>query len=151
MLGSPSKLISFYDTDGNICGYDAPVADYPYIYFPSFDENKLFTSICVSECPRSGDTEAYCHPTKKIPSCKDGDKIKGTTLKFSVYPTVLIQDRVCFPTDEMGDNSDIFNEFSHDAHDFDIVLQEVYKYWPYIVVSIPVAILISILYLYMLK
>ena len=37
LYGDPQLLITLADGDGNGCGYDAPVKEYPYLYYPTID------------------------------------------------------------------------------------------------------------------
>jgi len=52
--GNFKRLTKAYDPDGKGCGVD--YLNYPYIYFasPSFDS--LWVTVCVSECPKDGDS-----------------------------------------------------------------------------------------------
>ena len=98
--GKPAQLFYFYDDDGNACGHDDIVKDYPYLYFPNvinglknFDSDKMLKAVCVKECPgkHTGNFphELSCHKTKLTTTC-DVDK-------ENYYESKPLLQRVCFP------------------------------------------------------
>ena len=80
--GDPKKLLVPWDSDGNGCGYQDHVKDYPNLYWaepPSIELlteaattlnfekalGILSTGICVKECPTSNPKDVVeCYPTK---------------------------------------------------------------------------------------
>lgn len=48
------------DTQGRLCGIDLPA--YPYVYFVGAPE--IERRVCVSSCPKQGDTKLECAPTE---------------------------------------------------------------------------------------
>ena len=98
--GKPAQLFYFYDDDGNACGHDDIVKDYPYLYFPNvinglknFDSNKMLQAVCVKECPgkHTGDFPHVlsCHKTKLTTTCDVN--------KENYYESKPLLQRVCFP------------------------------------------------------
>ena len=109
--GKPAQLFYFYDDDGNACGHDDIVKDYPYLYFPNvinglknFDSNKMLQAVCVKECPgkHTGDFPhpLSCHTTKLTTTCNVN--------KENYYESKPLLQRVCFPKsdDELSYDSD---------------------------------------------
>ena len=98
--GKPAQLFYFYDDDGNACGHDDIVKDYPYLYFPNvinglknFDSDKMLKAVCVKECPgkHTGDFPhpLSCHTTKLTTTCNVN--------KENYYESKPLLQRVCFP------------------------------------------------------
>ena len=98
--GKPAQLFYFYDDDGNACGHDDVVKDFPYLYFPNvinglknFDSNKMLQAVCVKKCPGKypggDDTTIECHKTKLTTDCK--------VTKENYYESKPLLQRVCFP------------------------------------------------------
>lgn len=73
--GQPSKLMVAYDADGNACGVDDKVKDYPLIYLALPWKGYLNHTTCVKKCPNweldtPAPTTFDCVPNKIITDCK---------------------------------------------------------------------------------
>lgn len=143
--GSPSKLMVPYDSNGKGCGLDAPLQDYPYIYFANPIPGHLNFTLCLSKCPNYNDTQAdnyslYCKPYGNRTDCT-GIKIdiKNTSFKtlmdfennhsitsdsVLIYSTVPVFKRLCMPDASLLvkkfitlNNSAISDKFSNSMND----------------------------------
>lgn len=65
--GNFKRLTKAYDPDGKGCGVDYP--DYPYIYFASPSIDSLWVTVCVSECPKAGDSSLKCQTNSVVNTC----------------------------------------------------------------------------------
>lgn len=48
--GTKGSVTNVMDSSGNLCGIDANVKNYPYLYMYKFEAN--YRSVCVKECPK---------------------------------------------------------------------------------------------------
>lgn len=48
--GTNGSVTNIMDSSGNLCGVDANVKNYPYLYMYKFEAN--YRSVCVKECPK---------------------------------------------------------------------------------------------------
>jgi len=131
--GKPAQLFYFYDDDGNACGHDDVVKDFPYLYFPNvinglknFDSDKMLQAVCVKKCPGKypGGTEytLECHKTKLTTTCD--------VTKENYYESKPLLQRVCFPKsdDELSYDPDTqFKIKIYDPNTGDSFEKVVYK------------------------
>ena len=118
--GKPAQLFYFYDDDGNACGHDDVVKDFPYLYFPNvinglknFDSNKMLQAVCVKKCPGKypggDDTTIECHKTKLTTTC--------TISKENYYESKPLLQRVCFPKSDDELSYDPVTQFKIKIYD----------------------------------
>ena len=118
--GKPAQLFYFYDDDGNACGHDDVVKDFPYLYFPNvinglknFDSNKMLQAVCVKKCPGKypggDDTTIECHKTKLTTDCK--------VTKENYYESKPLLQRVCFPKSDDELSCDPVTQFKIKIYD----------------------------------
>ena len=103
--GKPSQLFYFYDDDGNACGSDDKVKDYPFLYFTNviggllhFDTDKMLSAVCVKTCPNS--TTANISPDgKKVTlDCVPTTNTTSCVIDYmNYYESREFLNRVCFP------------------------------------------------------
>ena len=118
--GKPAQLFYFYDDDGNACGHDDVVKDFPYLYFPNvinglknFDSNKMLQAVCVKKCPGKypggASTTLECHKTKLTTTC--------TISKENYYESKPLLQRVCFPKSDDELSYDPVTQFKIKIYD----------------------------------
>lgn len=96
--GSPGKLLSPLDADGNFCGYSEGFEAYPYMYaydinIVSGGVNDLYASAtCVKTCPTKDSGKIDCKPTDLI-TAKGG----CATTAFTRYDTYGFLGKICMP------------------------------------------------------
>lgn len=78
--GNPESLGRGYDYNGRICGIDAAVADYGYLYFAIPYKGYLDKTICVKSCPTTNSVTIDCVPTKANTNCIATINFKSTTI-----------------------------------------------------------------------
>ena len=84
--GNFKKLTHAYDPDGKGCGVDYP--NYPYIYFASPHADSLWVTVCVSACPKEGDTILKCQTNSVVKSCS-AVNYSDNTKTVQIYDTTL--------------------------------------------------------------
>jgi hypothetical protein len=93
--GNPTLIGRGYDFDGNMCGVDTKVKDYPYLYWPlpGVLEKYRKNTVCVKTCPEvTGTGSVDCFFNTAYPSsCAETDvgvspSTKQTTLVAGTAP-----------------------------------------------------------------
>lgn len=142
--GNTKNSVSAYDIDGNACGKGANKS-YPYLYFTIDFKSwtKIVESVCVSKCPTSStDTNFLCKVNSKITSCSQIVPVK----------TVLVIHTFCMKETGHGTTQAV-NVKAYDMGDsiYEAVMGDVMSAWWVFLIIYIVALLLSCLYVYLLK
>eukprot|EP00930_Biecheleria_cincta_P045470 TRINITY_DN31333_c0_g1_i1.p1 TRINITY_DN31333_c0_g1~~TRINITY_DN31333_c0_g1_i1.p1 ORF type:complete len:700 (-),score=71.44 TRINITY_DN31333_c0_g1_i1:291-2390(-) len=176
--GNPRRLTHGFNYQGELCGVDAPVLSKPLVYWcgaGGVQDNghpvKLDTQfpICVESCPQSFDTEMACLGVEEVKVSTEGEEpyvtrvteITQSTIKQMSYPTMEFSGMYCVPhfikEHVLGDDSLTMQLLGKDGP-----LGSTYKRlagafgglhrcWLVLVCAIPFAVLVSYMYLFLLR
>mmetsp|Transcript_24349 Transcript_24349/g.54249 ORF Transcript_24349/g.54249 Transcript_24349/m.54249 type:complete len:627 (-) Transcript_24349:224-2104(-) len=167
--GDIRKVYHGIDKEGRICGVDAGVEELPYIYWcaamkpgmPITDWTSIMgfsEPVCVKTCPdswaSSNPVAGYDFlPVEETPGCSD-----GTGMAATVYPTKLFAGRYCLADTDHDSIQQMAEERESDdsqavrwSTEFMESLASLPEAWPVLLGIFVVAILLSFLYILILR
>ena len=159
--GDPDILIYPYDSEGNQCGRpDTKTADYPYLYYTDgieFSDFKYTVNteakykVCVKQClPNIENIEYNCYPNSFVWKCDytviQRDTDANETVHYDPYNSTDYFERFCVPSVV----SDSFKEYlgSNSVMSFGT---DIVRTWKIVFAVLGIAVVISVLYLLLLR
>ncbi|TPX35404.1 hypothetical protein SeMB42_g07177 [Synchytrium endobioticum] len=179
--GNPQKLLAATDSHGQYCGWNNTAANsslldltnYPYLYYLN-PLNPLSTDkVCVSVCPTasavSNTTTAICDTNITRPSDQSSlaDAVTAGTCSPFVYESTVVLSR-CLPSANVtaalwnasaaqysinfgGTDISLNDLINSERDDIVLALADVVKTWPYILGGAGVSLIVSFLFLIVMR
>jgi len=163
--GNPQLIGRGYDADGNLCGFDSVVKNYPYLYWPRpiSTGSYLTKTVCVAACPTGPtQTSVVCKTNTAYSTCVDGttglttDSAKyqdmispfSPSTRFYTYTTTKFANRFCLPqlSSMSAASSSVMN-----SEVLEQWVSDIRQTWPVILGSIGAAFLIGLIYMILLR
>lgn len=149
--GNLSNIMQPYDSSGNPCGV-GEAADFKFLYLTSVNPTKWTDlNACVKKCPETEEEEIECKTNEQVTDC-------GSLPKKKTY---LFGSRFCISTAAAKEEASGETEGAQAAakfsfgSSFETFQKEAYgdvvDSWKIFLVSVVIAILISLLYLFLLE
>lgn len=151
--GSLKNIMQPYDSSGSACGRDK-LTDYKYLYLTTVNPKEWTKkNACVKECPASSESKVECSTNGQITDCGllPADKTYNFAKRFCIPTGMILKNANTAATTADATSAskfsfgDRFKTFQKEAYG------DVVDSWKIFLVSILVAIIISILYLFLLE
>lgn len=107
----------------------------------------LWRTVCVKTCPVGTETTLVCQTNKYVTTCKKTDSA-DSEIAVNIYETTLVRNTVCVPTSE---NLQKKIASAIGAETWQGKIAALGKVWPILLAAIPIAIVLSIIFMLFIR
>lgn len=150
--GDPNLILHPFDSSGNQCGNsDYGTQNYSFVYFSNPTDEDRF-NVCVESCPTSNWQNISCFTNTWVVNCDNGEvtykDLSNITHTTPVISTENFMQMLCIPSDDTKDDIIITKIKSADFLGFG---SDIARAWEIVLMTLGIAVGLSIIYLFFLR
>lgn len=108
----------------------------------------LWVTVCVSKCPRAGDTTLFCKHNSVVTSCNRESQISHSTQRLSIYDSMAGAHGLCVPTSQHLREVIAPGIVSESA---EIKVREIAQAWPLLLLAIGLCLMLGLMMVYFMR